>query len=269
MDLLKRSLAPILDIAWAAIDDEARRVLALHLAGRKLVDFEGPFGWDFAAVNTGRLLISQDHPLAQGYVGKREVQAVVEIRVPIRLDIMDLDMMGRGGHQPDLTPVVKAAEQVAHFEDHAIFHGDASVGIRGILQASPHTPVRVADPSAWPLAIVEATEILRDAGVNGPYALVLGPRAYRELSVTTQGGYPVRKRIERELIGSPLVWAPALEGALLLSTRGGDFVLSVGEDLSIGYAFHDKRTVELYLTESFVFRVLEPAAAVALGAPAA
>jgi uncharacterized linocin/CFP29 family protein len=268
VDLLKRRQAPILDVAWAAIDDEAKRVLTLHLAARKLVDFEGPFGWEFAAVNTGRLIVVENHPVARGRVGKREVQQVIEIRTPIQLDIMDLDMMGRGEHQPDLTHVVEAAEQVAHFEDRAIFHGEPALGITGILQASPHKPVRVTNPSAWPLAIVEATEVLREAGINGPYALALGPKAYSELSVSMQGEYPVRKRIERELIGRPIVWAPALQGAVLLSVRGGDFVLSVGEDLSIGYAFHDKHKVELYLTESFAFRVLDPAAAVALGTAA-
>ena len=48
------------------------------------------------------------------------------------------------------------------------------------------------------------------------------------------------------------------------SARGGDFQLSVGQDLSIGYAGSDKETVFLYLTESFAFRVLERAAAVYL-----
>ena len=57
---------------------------------------------------------------------------------------------------------------------------------------------------------------------------------------------------------------PALEGALLLSVRGGDFELTVGQDLSIGYAYHEKHKVELFLTESFTFRVLEPTAAVPL-----
>src|SRR3569832_1983687 len=55
MDLLKRQLAPITSEAWDQIDDEAKRVLALHLAGRKLVDFSGPHGWQLGGVNTGRL----------------------------------------------------------------------------------------------------------------------------------------------------------------------------------------------------------------------
>ena len=54
--------------------------------------------------------------------------------------------------------------------------------------------------------------------------------------------------------------AAAIQGGVLLSVRGGDYELTVGQDLSIGYADHDRHTVELYLTESFTFRVLEPRA---------
>ena len=54
-DLLKRDLAPITPDALAAVDAEATRVLKLNLAGRRLVDFKGPHGWQLAAVNTGRL----------------------------------------------------------------------------------------------------------------------------------------------------------------------------------------------------------------------
>ena len=55
LDLLKRKLAPVLPAAFAAVDAEAARVLKLNLAGRRIVDFRGPHGWELAAVNTGRL----------------------------------------------------------------------------------------------------------------------------------------------------------------------------------------------------------------------
>ena len=54
-DLLKRELAPITPEGWAWLDEEARRVLKLHLAGRKVVDFVGPHGWTLGGINTGRL----------------------------------------------------------------------------------------------------------------------------------------------------------------------------------------------------------------------
>jgi uncharacterized linocin/CFP29 family protein len=262
MDLLKRKLAPILPEAWKLIDDEATRVLKLNLAGRKVVDFRGPHGWKFAAVSTGRLQLLPDQPIKDVSVGVRTVQTLIEIRTPMVLDIMELDTITRGAENPDLDPVVQAAERMARLEDQAIFHGYPAGGIVGIIEASPHAPVRVGSLADWPMAVVQAKEVLRAAGVGGPYALVLGPRAYDELSAASEDGYPLRKRIERSLIDGPFVWAPALTGAVLMSTRGGDFELTVGQDLSIGYAYHEKHQVELYLTESFTFRVLEPKAAV-------
>ena len=73
--------------------------------------------------------------------------------------------------------------------------------------------------------------------MNGPYALALGLQAYDELDADSEDGYPLRRRIEESLADVSLVWAPALQGgAVLLSTRGGDYELTVGQDLSIGYA---------------------------------
>ena len=60
------------------------------------------------------------------------------------------------------------------------------------------------------------------------------------------------------------MWAPGVEGGVVLSLRGGDFVIDSGQDLSIGYLEHDASVVRLYVEESFSFRVVEPDAAVAL-----
>ncbi len=264
MDLLKRELAPILPDAWKLIDAEAARVLRLNLAGRKLVDFKGPFGWRCGAVNTGRLHLLQEHPVEGVSAGLRVVQPLVEVRTAIYLETMELDMVARGADDPDLANVVRAAERAARVEDHAIFNGYPEASIAGILPSSPHTPITVNGAAEWPAAIVRAKEVLRAAGISGPYALALGPEVYDELSAASEDGYPIRKRIERQIIDGPFVWAPALKGAVLLSVRGGDFELTVGQDLSIGYASYERSRVELYLTESFTFRVLEPAAAVHL-----
>jgi uncharacterized linocin/CFP29 family protein len=264
MDLLKRDLAPILPAAWDLLDREATRVLKLHLAGRKLVDFRGPFGWEYAAVNTGRLRALADELPSGVRSGLRLVQPLLELRAPMRLDLAELDAVARGAVDPNLEEVVRAAERVARVEDSAVFNGHEAAGIAGILPSAPHKPVIVPTQEAWPRAVVQAKEVLRVAGVNGPYALALGPKAYDEVAAASEEGYPLLKHIERQLIDGPIVWAPALDGGVLLSTRGSDFELTVGQDLSIGYEGHTGHTVELFLTESFTFRVIERAAAVAL-----
>jgi len=263
-DLLKRSQAPILAEAWDAIDDEAKRVLKLQLAGRKLVDFQGPFGWKHAAVNTGRLELFDTSPVPGVSVGLRRVQPLVELRTPIKIPIMELDSLARGATDTDLDPVRDGAERTARAEDGAIFNGYAPAGIVGILQATPHKPIAIAAPAAWPRAVVEAKEVLRRAGIDGPYALALGTEAYETLFAAAEDGYPIVKRIERQIVDGPIVRASAITGGALISVRGGDYELTVGQDLSMGYADRDRTHVELFLTESLTFRVLEAEAAVHL-----
>ena len=265
MDLLKRKHAPLTDEAWEQVDDEARRVLKLNLAGRKIVDFSGPHGWKLGAVNTGRLKPVGKGPVAGVSHAVRLVQPLVEVRAPFTMKIMELDYAARGAADLDLDPVIAVAERVARAEDTAIFHGFRDAQITGIVEASPHKPVEVGAILEWPHAVVAAVEALRAAGMNGPYALALGLQAYDELEADSEDGYPLRRRLDETLPDVARYWAPAVQGgAVLMSTRGGDYELTVGQDLSIGYASHDRTDVELYLTESFTFRVLEEKAAIFL-----
>jgi uncharacterized linocin/CFP29 family protein len=66
------------------------------------------------------------------------------------------------------------------------------------------------------------------------------------------------------LRGGPIVWAPGMRGAVVLSLRGGDFLFESGQDLSLGYSHHDGEAVHLYLEESFAFVVATPEAAAPL-----
>lgn len=262
MDLLKRQLAPITPEAWTQIDDEAKRVLRLNMAGRQLVDFDGPHGWQYAAVNTGQLSIRSEGSLGVPW-GVRGVVPLIEVRVPFELPIMELDNASRGAIL-ELAPVVNAAEKIGQSEDNAIFNGFKTGGIEGIIPSSPYSPISIPDdPTQYPSIVVDAIETLRRGGINGPYALALGPECYANLAQASEDGYPIRERVAHVLNGL-LVLAPRIEGAVVLSTRGGDYQLSVGQDMSIGYSGHDRDKVHLYLTESFTFRVLEHAAAVYL-----
>ena len=104
--------------------------------------------------------------------------------------------------------------------------------------------------------------VLNDAGVSGPFAMSLGPKAFRALSGKLSP-YPPRKQIE-QLIDGPVLYSAVLQGGLLVSMRGGDFELTVGQDASIGYTSHAGTDVHLYVTETFTFRVIGPEAAIVL-----
>ena len=80
------------------------------------------------------------------------------------------------------------------------------------------------------------------------------------IETTEHGGYPVLEHL-RLIVEGPVVWAPAVDGAVLISLRGDDFELVVGQDLSIKYLDHDAERVRLYLEESVTFRAASPEAA--------
>jgi len=198
-------------------------------------------------------------------VGVRKVQPLIELRASFELSMRELDNVARGAEDLALDAVVSAAEKIALAEDSAVLFGLAEAGIAGIVGASAHQAIALpASVVEYPRAIADALGELRKAGIAGPFALALGPQPFSELSQGAEEGYPIRKRIEQQLIDGPVVWAPAIDGAVVLSVRGGDFALTLGHDLSVGYDWHDKEAIALYLTESFTFRVLEPAAAVHL-----
>ena len=93
--------------------------------------------------------------------------------------------------------------------------------------------------------------------------MVLNDQLYRDLSARTDQGYPILSHVQR-LIDGDIVWAPGIDGGLVISQRGGDFELSVGQDFSIGYLEHNTERVRLYIEESFTFLILTEQAAIPL-----
>ncbi len=264
MNDLYRDLAPITADAWTEIEEEARQAMMATLAGRRLVDFTGPLGWHASSIDLGRTT-EIAAPGKEGSARLRRVQPLVEIRVPFEIDRREIEALARGAKNPELDPVVTAARSAALIEDGAVFNGYQAAGIEGIASAAAHDPISLSsDYTAYPEAAAEAMRVLRNQGVDGPYAVALGPRCYAGLTRTTHsGGYPVLEHM-RQLVDGPLVYAPAVDGSVVLSMRGGDFELTVGRDFSIGYLEHDARTVRLYIESSFTFLNTAPEAAVAL-----
>jgi uncharacterized linocin/CFP29 family protein len=265
MDDLRRELAPISSLAWRAIDEEAKQQLSVTLAARRIVDFKGPLGWDASAVGTGEYDALTNSPMGGVNAGLRRVLRLVELRAPFELSRREIDSMDRGAPTFDRDPVRAAARAIAMAEDRAVFHGYAAAEIQGICSAAEGAALELTrDYQKYPLVVSEALARLRTEGVGGPYAIALGPDCYKGLTGTaTAGGYPVLDHVE-QLIPGAIIWAPGVSGAVVASTRGGDFELSVGRDFSIGYEDHSSTLVRLYLEESFTFRVLSPEAAVPL-----
>jgi uncharacterized linocin/CFP29 family protein len=265
MNHLLREHAPITEASWSLIDDEARERLAPALAARKLVDFDGPRGWEHSATNLGRTHALVDAP-ADGVVAEqRRVLEVVELRAPFSVARSELRDADRGADDVDLGPLDEAAHRIATAENRAVFHGWTAAGITGIAEASTQDAITLGDDCAlYPAHVARAVGALLGVGIDGPYGLALGPAPYRRVLETSEhGGYPLLEHL-RKIVGGPLVWAPGVDGAVVMSQGSGHFLFEAGEDLSIGYERHDADVVELYLVESFTFRVATPEAAVAL-----
>jgi uncharacterized linocin/CFP29 family protein len=266
MNHLLRSNAPISEAGWAVLDGEARERLAPALAARKLVDFAGPRGWEHSATNLGRTTPLESAP-CEGVSGlQRRVLPLVEARANFALSREDLRDADRGAKDTDLAELDRAAHQMAVAENVAVFHGWKKA-VKGIAEASPHKQRQLGEETGgYPREVAGAVELLLTNGITGPYGLALGREQYRRVVETAEhGGYPLFDHL-RNILDGPIVWAPGVKGAVVVSLRGGDFLFESGQDLSLGYDSHDDEVVRLYLEESFSFQVATPEAAVALKA---
>src|SRR6478735_8653433 len=145
MDHLFRDLAPLSDRAWQAVGDEAKTRLVPYLGARRLIDFQGPLGWEYSATNLGRTAT-----LAEGmYDGvrarQRRVLPLVELRAAFSLARSELEDIDRGAFDADFTDLERAARQIALSENQAVFHGFAAGGIAGIVQATGNDVVTLDD----------------------------------------------------------------------------------------------------------------------------
>lgn len=258
MDILRKSMAPISDQAWEEINRTAKEVLTSVLSARKIADVEGPLGWDFAAISSGRIEVPKDQKGDVKY-GIHQVLPLVEARIPFELNIWELDNVARGAQDIDLSALEEAARKIAQFEENAIYEGFKASGIKGLKNSSDYDILEFPMDAAQILhAVIEALARFKARSIEGPYALVLSSEKW-QLVNSFVNGYPLRKQLE-SILGGSIIMAPYIDNAFLLTERGGDYRLVLGQDLSIGYESHTSKFVQLYLTESFTFQVIEPAA---------
>lgn len=259
MNMLRREIAPLSEEMWQAVDDEVRDTLGTLLTARRVVDFSGPHGYGTSSVGVGRLASQSEQDGVS--VGIRRLQPMVEVRVEFELSRQELDNMFRGAKDVDLGAATEAAKRLASFEERLIYEGFEQGGVPSLVKASEHSTVSLGEePHAYVQAVGEALKLLSLAGIGGPFTLVLGVEGYQNLA-SDVGPYSSLQRIRR-LIDGPVLQSAHLQGGLLVSTRGGDFQLDVGQDVSVGYKSHTATTVSLFLLETLTFRVFNADAVV-------
>ncbi len=265
MNHLFRHLAPITAETWQMLDDEARTRLTPVLGGRRVVDFAGPLGWEHSSTDVGRVGAVVDAPLGGVIARRRTVLPLTEVRADFVLSRGELDSAARGALDVDLSPLDDAVTSLSTVENTAILAEWPAAGYTGVSAASPHQPLpREDDPTRFAQVVAAAVETLARAGIGGPYALAVDTPGWVSVAGGNDaGGARLSSHLE-SILGGDIVWTPGIEGAVVISRRGGDFLFESGQDIALGYAAHTADSVSLYLEESFSFRVVTPEAAIAI-----
>jgi uncharacterized linocin/CFP29 family protein len=256
MDILKKPLAPVTDEGWNQLNEEATDILTSVLSARKFVDVDGPYGLDFGAVHTGRINTDKKGDV---HYGINKVLPLIEVRTSFTMDIWELDNASRGAESLNWDAMEEAACKLATFEENVIYHGLKKAGVPGLKNCSQYDAAELPESTDALLnALSRQLAVFKKNGIEGPYSLVVNPDDWERLTGELDG-YPLRRQINSLLDGS-IILSPFIEETFLVSKRGDDFRLTLGQDISIGYQFHDEEKVKFYFTESFTFQCFEPAA---------
>lgn len=256
MDILKRNIAPLTEEAWNEIDEQAIEVLHSQLSARKAVHVEGPKGWDYTVVPEGRLtLVDNEKDVKTGVYNSTPL---VEARISFELDRWEMDNLVRGAKDVELEALEEAVKKLALFEEEAIYNGYEKGNIKGLKNSSEQETLSFGEDAKTILEMIAKGMImLQDAFVEKPYNLVVGDEAWKRIN-RESNNYPLVKQVE-ELIGGKVIYSHVVEGAILLPEDHDDLEMTIGQDYSIGYESHTDEKVRLFITESFAFRVLDPA----------
>lgn len=259
MNILKKTLAPITEKAWEEIEMQSERIIKEFLTGRKIADVNGPKGIELGAISTGRLMVPSNQSREGIHFGIREVIPIVEVRKPFSLDLWEIDNASRNAEDLDLSALEKAARQVASFEDEALYYGFDNNIATGLINARTSEPVKVkVNTTDFLQVLAEQVNSLQIDGVEGPYTLVLPDKVWAKL-VADSTAYPLQLLL-KGVTGGNLIIHHHNKDIFLVSERGGDFELHLGQDISLGFEGHDTKKVKLFFTESFAYQIHGPEA---------
>lgn len=263
--ILQQHLAPFDLGVWNIIEEESKERLQQHLIGRKIVDVESPKGLEFSSINTGlreRLKNGSKVPKEQElYV--RQTLPVFEIFQPFEITKEDVENIYRGcGELKDTDSLEKAVKAFSESENQIVFQGNSQQKLSGVFGSAETLTLKSSDTEKVVEETVKAMEMMKKAYVGGPYVMLVNYEDYAML--LSAPGYPVAKKL-LAILGEGGKIIPNDEVGkqiVITSTRGGDYKLHLGNDISIGYRGETKTHYELFYFESLTFEVKTPEACV-------
>jgi uncharacterized linocin/CFP29 family protein len=258
MDYLRRQAAPLSDRVWKALDDAVVGAARHVLAARRVATFDGPHGWEHVATRLGTSTPCRSAE-GQAVVCVPDVVLLFEVRVDFSLPWTSIDVFERGAPVLDTAAAEAAAREVALAEDRVAFYGDPAGNGFLIQRKAPRLHAQDWTRPGQVLAdLVKAVELLDTEGMPGPYEAVLSPaRYYAYLQAVDDSGYPTARQL-RDVLAAVHRSPVMREAGAVFSTRGGDFVISVGGDLATGYRLHDRDAVHLFCVETVAPQTVTP-----------
>jgi len=262
MEWLRRHAPSLSDRVWNAIDEIAASMFKQTVVARRVADFDGPKGWGYVATQLGTFRpVSGKHASPKVRLSVPEVMVLTELRAEFSLPWSAIEIFERVGPPLESEQIEEAAREIALAEDRLLLFGNSSNP--GLLTSHQSPRVALSDwsmPGRVITDLLSAVEKLDEIGIKGPYEAVLSPAHYYSyLRQTGEGGsYPAAKQLG--IVIQKVYSSPVMDGAVLFSTRGGDFLITVGGDLTVGYRAHDDTSVHLFCVETISAQLLKPKA---------
>jgi uncharacterized linocin/CFP29 family protein len=226
-----------------------------RLAGRRLLDVEGPLGLGTKGIPL------QDTTTEDGTVSSQFLPLHM-IREVFTLGIRDLAHYEQAALPFNAQAVAEAALEVARQEDTLIFYG--APGVDGLMTAEGANRVGLSDWGEVGTAmddLINAVNTLDTAGFYGPYTLALAPARYNLLFRRYQNGNMSEIEHVRTLVTDGIVKAPILEeGGVLVAAARPYASIVLGQDMTIGFIGPAEDQMEFFISESLALRLLRPQA---------
>jgi len=262
MEWLRRHAPSLSEKVWNAIDETAASMFKQTVVARRIADFEGPKGWGHVATQLGTFKsVSGKQGSGKVRLSVPEVMLLTELRAEFSLPWSAIDIFERVGPPLESEQIEEAAREIALAEDRLVFFGNSSNA--GLLTSHQSPRVALSDwslPGRMLTDLLSAVEKLDETGVKGPYEAVVSPTHYYSyLRQTGEGGsYPAAKQLG--IVIEKVYSSPVIDGAVLFTTRGGDFLITVGGDLTVGYRAHDDTSIHLFCVETISAQLMTPKA---------
>jgi uncharacterized linocin/CFP29 family protein len=238
---LLREDAPLDPEAWRLLDETMVEAAKTILAGRRILEIEGPFGLGLKAVPL------QDCCMDNGLIAS-PVVPVSLVQKNFLMSKRDLAAYERDHLPLNLDGVAMAAIETAKIEDNLVFSGVA--GCTGLLTEEDATELKL---SSWNTVGKAADEIIKgitqldDAGFHGPYTLALSPARYNLLMRRYPQGAPVLPK-----------------GGVLLASGRQFTSIVMGQDMSVGFIGPAGADLEFSVSESLALMIRQPGSICAL-----